>query len=80
MGEWDVMMENRKENRNEDRKRKQTTSCESCMNYYYDEEYECYVCDVNLDEDEMAKFVGDTFYHCPYYRLGDEYRIVRKQM
>ena len=25
------------------------SSCESCMYYEYDEDYECYVCGVNLD-------------------------------
>ena len=28
-------------------------NCESCLNYVYDEEYECYTCLVDLDEDEM---------------------------
>ena len=51
---------------------KRQTSCDSCANYVYDEDYECYTCDVNLDEDEMAHFLADTFYQCPYYRLGDE--------
>ena len=37
-------------------------------------------CEVDLDEDEMARFLQDKFYNCPYYQLGDEYRIVRKQM
>ncbi len=50
------------------------------MNYTYDEDYECYICEVNLDEDEMAKFITNTFYECPYFRYGDEYQIVRKQM
>lgn len=59
---------------------KQQSSCDSCLYYNYDEEYECYCCDMSLDEDEMAHFVSDTFYNCPYYRLGDEYAIVRKQM
>ena len=36
--------------------------------------------EVDLDEDEMARFLQDKFYDCPYYQLGDEYRIVRKQM
>lgn len=56
------------------------TSCDTCSNYVYDEDYECYCCDVNLDEDEMYRFMSDTFYNCPYYQLNDEYRIVRKQM
>lgn len=56
------------------------TNCESCMYYEYDEEYECYVCDMDLDEDEMARFLQDRHYECPYYRFGDEYTIVRKQI
>lgn len=60
--------------------RQSSTSCESCGNFVYDEEYECYTCEVDLDEDEMARFLQDQFYNCPYYQLGDEYRIVRKQM
>ncbi|MCI5648287.1 MAG: DUF6472 family protein [Fusicatenibacter sp.] len=58
----------------------QSGNCESCGNYVYDEEYECYTCEVDLDEDEMAHFMTNTFVNCPYYQLGDEYRIVRKQM
>ena len=60
--------------------RQSSTSCESCGNFVYDEEYECYTCEVDLDEDEMARFLQDQFYNFPYYQLGDEYRIVRKQM
>ncbi len=53
--------------------------CEYCANYFYDEEYECYVCDVSLDEDEMSRFMTNTLKDCPYFRDGDEYKIVRKQ-
>lgn len=56
------------------------SNCETCSNYVYDEEYEYYVCDMNLDEDEMQRFVTGSFYDCPYYQLDDEYRIVRSQM
>ena len=57
------------------------TRCEYCSNYIYDEEFGYYICDVNLDEDEMEKFLTDSFQGgCPYYRLEDEYRTVRKQM
>ena len=57
------------------------TSWDYCANYVYDEESESYYCDVNLDEDEMEKFLTDSFQGgCPYYRLEDEYRTVRKQM
>ncbi len=50
------------------------------MNYFYDEECGYYVCLVNLDEDEMEKFMSSSFYNCPYYQLYDEYKIVKKQM
>jgi len=50
------------------------------MNYEFDEEDECYVCAVNLDEDDVVHFLQDDVKSCPYYRAGDEYTIVRKQM
>ncbi len=56
------------------------SNCEMCMNYFYDEEYDCYTCAMDLDEDEYRQFVGDTFYNCPYFRPGDDYTIVRKQI
>ncbi|MBH1941506.1 hypothetical protein I5677_11435 [Mobilitalea sibirica] len=57
-----------------------TTICESCHNYYFDEDYDCYVCQANLDEDEMSQFLRNTFYNCPYYQQSDDYKIVRKQI
>ena len=54
--------------------------CESCSNYEYDEDYECYICQMDLDEDELYKFVTNTFRDCPYYTHDDEYAIVRHQM
>ena len=55
-------------------------SCTSCTYYTYDDEYETYVCDINMDEDEYIRLISDSHYACPYYRNGDDYRIVRKQM
>lgn len=55
-------------------------SCDSCVNYMYDEDYEYYVCDINLDEDEMQRFLSNNCNECPYYQPGDEYLVVRKQM
>lgn len=55
-------------------------SCETCAYYMYDDEYEEYVCDINMDEDEYNRMVSDSHYACPYYRNGDEYAVVRKQM
>ena len=53
--------------------------CEQCAYYDYDEEYDEYYCSVNLDEDEYISFVSNPNYRCPYFRLDDEYSIVRKQ-
>ncbi len=43
-----------------------------------DEEFGDY-CDVNLDEDEMEKFITQTMKSCHYFQFYDEYKIVRKQ-
>ncbi len=56
------------------------SNCETCVNYVYDEDYDYYVCDMDLDEDEMYKFLTSSFSECPYYRLYDEYKVVRRQM
>ena len=49
------------------------------MNYYYDKEYDTYLCAINLDEDEVVRISSDSRYVCPYFRMGDDYTIVRKQ-
>ena len=36
-------------------------------------------CDMPLDLDDMERFLNQTVANCPYYRLDDEYAIVRKQ-
>ena len=56
------------------------TNCDMCAHYVYDDDYECYTCQMNLDEDELYKFVTSTYFDCPYYRNGDDYMIVRHQM
>ena len=65
-----------------DRKKnlKEVSNCDSCINFVYDDEDECYVCDMNLDEDDMVRFLTGTFDNCPYYQLDNEYLIVRHQM
>ena len=59
---------------------KRTGGCTGCAFFTYDDEYECYVCDISMDEDEYFRVISDTHYQCPYYRCGDEYQVVRKQM
>ena len=56
------------------------TRCEECAYFVYDDEYEEYLCEIDLDEDEVARFYSDSHYNCPYYRNGDEYKVVRHQM
>ena len=59
-----------------------THSCEDCMNYVYDEEYDCYLCEqsAELDEDEMGQFLGGTFSSCPFYHPGEnDYYLSAKQ-
>ena len=56
------------------------TACDTCAYYGYDEDMEEYVCDMDMDEDEWMRFMTDSHYACPYYRNGDEYAVVRKQM
>jgi len=55
------------------------TNCECCANYVYDSETDQYCCDINLDEDEMMRFLSYQNFSCPYFNFYDEYKIVRKQ-
>jgi hypothetical protein len=55
-------------------------SCEQCINYVYDEEYEDYVCIVNLDMDEMERFMRRGVSSCPYFAFDNEYKTVNKQI
>jgi len=55
------------------------TNCEDCMYFVYDEYYEQYTCEINLDEDEMMRFISGNYDNCPYYVTNDDYKIVRKQ-
>ncbi len=59
---------------------KNISNCDTCANYVYDEDYEYYVCMVNLDEDEMVQFMTNSRWECPYYQCDDEYKVVRHQM
>lgn len=55
------------------------TNCEDCLHYVYDDEYDCFVCLVNLDEDDMGRFLSGSTMNCPHFQFNDEYKIVRKQ-
>ncbi len=53
--------------------------CDNCAHFAFDDEYETYYCDVNLDEDDMARFMTGNTDNCHYFQLYDEYKIVEKQ-
>ena len=55
-----------------------SNQCELCTYYIYDEDLEMYVCDVNLDQDDV-EFLYNKHTSCQYFHLNDEYAIVRKQ-
>ena len=53
--------------------------CDSCAYYLYDEQRDEYYCDIDLDEDEMARFLSGRNESCPYFDPYDEYKTVKKQ-
>ena len=46
--------------------------CEFCANYAYDEEDECYYCEVNLDEDEISEYFTEHFKGDCLLAVGDD--------
>ena len=61
-------------------RKKTAVSCESCVFYDYNEDWDTYTCQMNLDEDEMARFLAGHTQACPFYRFYDEYKSVQKQI
>ena len=55
------------------------SQCEYCAYYTYDEYEDWYVCEMDLDEDEMERFLRSANNACPFYRRGDDYRTARRQ-
>ena len=53
--------------------------CEDCYNYDYDEEYDCYYCMMEVDEDDMYRILTDAKFVCPFFRKGDDYSTARHQ-
>ena len=46
-------------------KKQLQSSCDTCLYYTYDEDYESYMCDMDMDEDEYVRLITDSHYHCP---------------
>lgn len=56
------------------------TSCDYCNNLVYDEEEEDYFCEVDMDEDDMARLYSSHYRVCPYFQSNNEYEVVKHQM
>lgn len=54
--------------------------CDDCQYYIFDDDYQEYVCDMDMDEDDYARIVSRGSEECPFWRNGDEYSVVRHQM
>ena len=54
---------------------------EQCMYLTLDEETGDYVCSIApiMDEDDYARMHYAPVKRCPYFKIGDEYDLVRKQ-
>lgn len=59
--------------------KKGSSNCENCAYYEYDDYYDSYGCSINLDEDEMERFMSYSTFNCPYFKFYDEYKMIRKQ-
>ena len=56
-----------------------STLCNTCWYYDYDEEYDEYYCMMDLDEDEVYRYLVSCQSRCPFYRQGDDYSLARRQ-
>ena len=55
--------------------------CSTCMYAYQDEYTGEYICDLDLDEDEVIRVSQRRSKGCPFYKNGDEYQTtVRGQL
>lgn len=54
-------------------------NCEECVHYDYDEEMDACYCTMDLDEDEMERFLRSANDSCPFYRRGGDYQTALRQ-
>ena len=56
--------------------------CDLCAYLEYDEDDDAWYCSVNMDEDDYAALIsgGRERKDCPFFRDGDEYKVVRHQI
>lgn len=55
--------------------------CKDCMYLEYDEVINQEICSIApiMDEDDLARMNDHYSRRCPYYKIGNEYTLVRKQ-
>lgn len=56
-----------------------STQCETCWYYDYDEEYDEYYCMMDMDEDEYGHTALSPSSQCIHYREGNDYTLARRQ-
>lgn len=54
--------------------------CEYCSHYVYDDQTDTQYCEIEIDEDEMARYYSYSKYVCPYFHYDNEYETVHKQI
>ena len=54
-------------------------NCDCCANYVYDEEFDYYICLIDLDQDEMERFTSFATAGCPYFRYDDDHTLASRQ-
>lgn len=55
------------------------SACDECVHYDYDDETDTWFCTMDLDEDEMERFLRRAGGACSFYRRGDDYTTARRQ-
>ncbi len=65
--------------KSEKKTKQRGSNCETCEYYVYDDLMDWYVCEIDLDQDEMEDFLNYNTYQCPYYRYADAYYLPHKQ-
>lgn len=53
--------------------------CDFCTFLVSDEETGEEYCAINLDEDDLEKFLSGSSDSCPYFRSDNEYDVVKHQ-
>lgn len=53
--------------------------CEHCLYQAEDIETGDPYCSMHMDQDDRERLMYDRHSGCPYFRLGDDYTVVKKQ-